>query len=83
MSHSGPTGLFIGIVEVACIVYGATNYAVAKALGEAVRVALEHSTQTWGNVRVARKHATVSGGEWNQETQSWTVTVTVTVNHMG
>ena len=83
MSHSGGTGLFIGVVAIYCTVTGAEKYATAKALGEAVRVALEYPTWTWGSMQVARKHATVSSGEWSQETQSWTVTVTVTVNHMG
>lgn len=83
MSMSGPTGLVVSTIAVYCLSRGAETYAIAKALGDAVRVALEYPTWVWGDVQVARTHATVSGGVWNQDTQDWMVTVSVTVNHLG
>jgi hypothetical protein len=83
MSHSGPTGLVVSTIAIYCLSRGAETYATAKGIAEKVLAAVEYPTYTWGDVQVARKHATVSGGVWNQDTQDWMVTVTVTVNHMG
>lgn len=82
MSHSGPTGLVVSTIAIYCLSLGPETYATAKTLSDAVRGALEYPTAMWGDVMVARTHAAVSGGVWTQETQTWEVTVTVTVNHM-
>lgn len=83
MTQSGPDGLFVSVLAIYCVSLGAWTYATAKALAEAVQDAVEYPTHVWGSIQVARVDTEISGGVWDQDTQDWMVTVTVTVNHMG
>jgi hypothetical protein len=77
-AHSGGLGIVISELEVAAV---AETYAAAKELGAAIVTAVERSRCVWGSTVVGKASAAATGEIYSPDTDSWTVTVNVRIEH--